>query len=207
MRLVLVDRNRENCDTLRWRFRDHPEVEIICGPFEELPAFHCIATAGNSFGLMDAGMDLAVVRFFGVPVMEKIQASILREYLGEQPVGSSFLVPTHHPEHPFVAHSPTMRIPMNISGTDQVYQAMWATLLAVHRHNEQGAEREIGVLACPAFGTGTGGMSPVEAGLQMELAYRHFRNPPEFLNPTVAQSRQDRIHYGGRWGFENPRKL
>ena len=79
MRFILVDRGSEFCDVLRWQFRKHPEVEIVCGRFEDLPTFDCIVTAGNSFGLMDAGMDLAVVRYFGTQIMELIQKRILEE--------------------------------------------------------------------------------------------------------------------------------
>jgi O-acetyl-ADP-ribose deacetylase (regulator of RNase III) len=204
MRLILVDRGREFTDVLRWEFRPHPEVEIVCGPFEELPAFDCVITAGNSFGLMDAGMDLAVVRYFGTTLMERIQKLILNDHLGEQPVGTSLIVPTGHPEHPFVAHTPTMRVPMNISGTDHVYVALWAALTAAHRHNRT-EDRKIRTLACPGLGTGTGGVPLLEAAIQMRLAYEHFKKPPGWINPTVAQERHERIHYGGRWGFEHPR--
>jgi len=205
MRLILVDRGKESCDVLRWQFRSHPEVQIVCGRFEDLPSFDCIATAGNSFGLMDAGMDLAVVRFFGRTVMERIQKGILEDYLGEQPVGTCILVPTDHAGHPFVAHAPTMRIPMNIQGTDHVYLAMWAILTAIHRHNRS-ESRKIDCLACPGLGTGTGGVDSLEAALQLCLAYEHYLKPPQFINPSVAQQRHERVYYGGRWGFEHPRK-
>src|SRR5580765_5794675 len=135
MRLILVDRGKEFCDVLRGQFRSHPEVQIVCGRFEDLPSFDCVATAGNSFGLMDAGMDLAVLKFFGPQIQERIQRRILDDYLGEQPVGSAFIVETGRLDHPYVAHVPTMRIPMNINGTDHVYLATWATLLAVRQHN------------------------------------------------------------------------
>jgi O-acetyl-ADP-ribose deacetylase (regulator of RNase III) len=55
------------------------------------------------------------------------------------------------------------------------------------------------------MGTGTGGVHPEEAGLQMRLAIEHFRNPPRNLNGTAAQSRHERVHFGGKWGFENAR--
>ena len=109
MRLILVDRGKEFCDVLRWQFRAHPEVEIVCGRFEDLPSFDCIVTAGNSFGLMDAGMDLAVVRFFGRHVMELIQKQILDDYLGEQPVGTCIIVPTGHASHPWSGRCPCRR--------------------------------------------------------------------------------------------------
>ena len=204
MRLILVDRGKKFCDVLRWQFQAHPEVQIACGRFEDLPTFDCVVTAGNSFGLMDAGMDLAVVRFFGRQLMERIQKQILDDFLGEQPVGTCIIVPTEHATHPFVAHAPTMRVPMNIQGTDHVYLAMWATLTAVHRHNQSGS-RPIDSLACPGLGTGTGGMDLIEASLQLRLAYEHFKRPPQFINPSMAQERHDRIYYGGRWGFTNPR--
>jgi O-acetyl-ADP-ribose deacetylase (regulator of RNase III) len=204
MRLILVDRGKELCDVLRWEFRTHPEVEIVHGRFEDLPAFDCVITAGNSFGLMDAGIDLAVVRYFGRHVMERIQRQILDDYLGEQPVGTCILIPTDHATHPFVAHSPTMRVPMNIQGTDHVYLSLWASLTAVHRYNRTEA-RQIKTLACPGLGTGTGGVNALEAAIQLRLAYEHFKRPAKFINPTMAQERHERIHYGGRFGFANPR--
>lgn len=154
---------------------------------------------------MDAGMDLAVVRYFGRHVMERIQKQILDDHLGEQPVGTCLIVPTDHAARPFVAHAPTMRVPMNIQGTDHVYLAMWATLTAVHRHNRSAAHK-IDCLACPGLGTGTGGMDVLEASLQLCLAYEHFCRPPQCINPTLAQQRHEKVYYGGRWGFTTPRK-
>ena len=204
MKLTLTDRNRENCDVLRWQFRSHPEVEVVCGKFEELPSFDCIVTPGNSFGLMDAGMDLAVVRCFGEHVMHFIQKRIIEDYLGEQPVGTSVIVPTGDERRPYVAHTPTMRVPMNITGTDHAYLAMWAALTAIHRHNRL-ENRKIQHLVCPALGTGTGGLNPLEAALQMLLAYRFSLHPPLHINPSFAQGRQESIHYGGHWGQHHAR--
>jgi O-acetyl-ADP-ribose deacetylase (regulator of RNase III) len=137
--------------------------------------------------------------------MDRIQKLILEDYLGEQPVGTCIIVPTDHLAHPFVAHAPTMRVPMNIQGTDHVYLAMWAALTAVHRHNRSHAQK-IDCLACPGLGTGTGGMEALEAALQLCLAYEHFLKPPQHINPSLAQHRQERVYYGGRWGFANPRR-
>ena len=204
MRLIIINRNKDAADVFLWRFHDLPEVETVLGDFEELPSFDCVATAGNCFGLMDAGMDLAIVRFFGRHVMDEIQRRILVDYLGEQPVGTSFIVGTGQPIHPFVAHTPTMRAPMNIERTDNVYLAAWATLLAVLHHNRSNAQK-IESLVMPGFGTGSGGVDPLEASLQMRLACEHFLRPAEYINPSLAQSRFEKVHYGGRWGFEHPR--
>ena len=192
--------------TFSLQFLSNNFVEFVFCDFEGLKFFDCIATAGNSFGLMDAGIDRAVVKFFGESIQIRIQEYILEDFLGEQPVGTSIIVPTNNPVHPFVAHTPTMRIPMNISGTDYVYIAMWATLLAVRRHNLKSESKKINCLVCPVFGAGSGGVDPVEASLQLRIAYEHFIKPPKFINPSMAQLRHERIHYGGRFGLENKRK-
>jgi O-acetyl-ADP-ribose deacetylase (regulator of RNase III) len=162
-----------------------------------------MVSAANSFGLMDGGVDWAIVRFFGESLQAKVQERILQEYLGEQPVGTSLIVETGHPRHPFVAHTPTMRVPMPITRTDNVYLAMWAMLQAVHRHNQH-AEQRINVVACPGLGTATGQIPFGEAARQMSLAYRHFLDPPQRIDWQLANDRQQQILYGGDLGFAFP---
>ncbi len=203
MRFIIATRNKETADEIRWVAREVVGLEVHLGSFESLPSFDCVATAGNSFGLMDAGMDLAVLKFFGTHIQEKIQQRILEDYCGEQPVGSAFIIETGRLDHPYVAHVPTMRVPMNIAGTDHLYLATWATLLAVRHHNRK-SERKVEALICPAFGAGTGGVPGIEVGFQMKLAWEHFRKVPSVITPSFAQQRQERIYYGGRMGFERP---
>ena len=93
---------------------------------------------------------------------------------------------------------------MNIDRTDNVYLAAWATLLAVLHHNRNHVQK-IESLVMPGFGTGTGGVDPLEASLQMRFACEHFLRPAQYINPSLAQSRFEKVYYGGRWGFEHPR--
>ncbi len=65
MRIIIVNRAKEAADVFAWKFRDLAEVETHLGSFEEMAAFDCIATAGNSFGLMDAGIETLVLPGFG----------------------------------------------------------------------------------------------------------------------------------------------
>jgi O-acetyl-ADP-ribose deacetylase (regulator of RNase III) len=139
--------------------------------------------------MMDGGMDAAITEFFGISLMERVQQKILDDYLGEQSVGTSFIIATGHPQHPFLAHTPTMRVPMQIVGTDIPYIAMWAMLLAVEHHNRHQSQK-IATVACPGLGTGIGRISPTEAARQMALACDNFIYPPKFLNCFVAASRQ-----------------
>lgn len=205
MRFIVVTRDKDTADEIRWAAKDAPDLEVHLGSFDSISSFDCVATAGNSFGLMDAGMDLAIVKFFGTELQEKIQRKIIEDFCGEQPVGTAFIVETGRTDHPYVAHVPTMRVPMNISGTDHVYLATWATLIAAGRHNKT-EKQKIEVLVCPAFGAGTGGVKGIEVGFQMKLAWQHFKKPPTAINPSFAQQRQDKIHYGGKMGFEHPAK-
>ncbi|MFZ6030438.1 MAG: macro domain-containing protein [Chloroflexota bacterium] len=142
--LILVDPKPPLHAAFQKYFDGLPNVETVTAYFEDLPVFDCMVSAANSFGLMDGGVDAAIVQYFGQSLMQRVQQHILDEYLGEQPVGTSFIVETGNPKHPYVAHTPTMRIPMDISRTDNVYRAMWAMLLAVAHHNKTIPDRPIG---------------------------------------------------------------
>jgi O-acetyl-ADP-ribose deacetylase (regulator of RNase III) len=118
------------------------------------------------------------------------------EYFGEQPVGTAFIEPTGDDTLPFVCHAPTMRVPGSIEGTDRVYAATWAAVLAIVAHNRTGARR-IETVALPAMGTGFGGVPYSEAARQMAVAYRHLLEPPHRLDWDWVAQRQLAISYDG----------
>ena len=200
LKLILVDPARPLCEALQEAFEGLPNASVVEAYFEELPEFDCMVSAANSFGIMDGGVDAAIVRFFGIPLMHRVQERILDEYLGEQPVGTSLIIETGHPKHPFIAHTPTMRLPMPIARTDHVYLAMWAMLLAVRSHNRTG-KPPIGMVACPGLGTATGRVPYAEAARQMALAYRNFLQPPARIDWRYARERQAQIRLGGDLGL------
>lgn len=197
LHLWLVNPNAEMCDAFGERFADLPNVRVIRGRFEDLEPHDCFVTAANSFGIMNAGIDAAVVRFHGEDLMRRIQFRIMDEYLGEQPVGTSFLEPTGNADYPFVAHTPTMRVRGSIEGTDKVYTATWAALLAVYRHKVT-SEDNIDTVAFPAMGAGFGGVPYAEVARQMAAAYRHYLNPPHRLDWDTVAHRQRAIAYDGK---------
>ena len=194
--LWLVHPDDAMCAAFRHRFADLPNVRVIQGRFEDLEPHDCFVTAGNAFGLMTAGIDAAVVRRFGEPLMHRVQHRIMNDYFGEQPVGTAFILPTDDPSLPFLCHAPTMRVPGNIAGTDRVYAATWAALLAVQAHNRAAAHR-IEVVALPALGTGFGGVPFGEAARQMAVAYSHFLEPPHWLDWDFVAERQLAVCYDG----------
>jgi O-acetyl-ADP-ribose deacetylase (regulator of RNase III) len=192
----LVHPEEEMCAAFRNRFAGLPGVRVIRGLFEDLDPHDCFVTAGNSFGIMTAGIDAAVVRFFGEQLMEHVQLHIMDRYLGEQPVGTAFVEPTGHAHYPFLVHAPTMRVPGGIDGTDNVYRATWAALVAIHLHNVT-ADRKIETVALPAMGTGFGRVPFDEAARQMAVAYRHYLNPPHRFDWTFVIERHKAICYDG----------
>lgn len=194
--LWLVHPDKAMSEAFRDRFTGLPRVRVIQGRFEDLEPHDCFVTAGNSFGLMTAGIDAVVVQRFSPQLMERVQVHIMNEYLGEQPVGTAFILPTDDPTLPYVCHAPTMRVPGTIEGTDRVYTATWAALLAVMAHNRT-APTPINIVAMPAMGTGFGRVPYHEAARQMATAYRHLLELPHRLNWEFVAQRHRAICYDG----------
>ena len=192
----LVHPDAAMCDAFRTRFAGLRGVRVVRGRFEDLEPHDCFVTAWNAFGMMTAGIDAVVVRHFGESLMHRVQHRIMSEYFGEQPVGTAFVVTTEDAAIPYLCHAPTMRVPGSIEGTDKVYAATWAALLAIQAHN-QSSERKITTAAFPAMGTGFGGVAFDEAARQMAVAYRHFLEPPHRIDWDFVVQRQLAICYDG----------
>lgn len=198
--LWLVHPEPEMCAAFAARFANLPGVKIFPGRFENLPPHDCFVTAGNSFGIMTAGIDAAVVHRFGESLMQRVQLRVLNDYFGEQPVGTAFIIATGDEAIPFVCHAPTMRVPGPIDGTDKVYCATWAALLAIQAHNQsctKTGDPQISTAAFPAFGAGFGGVPYDEVARQMAAAWRHFCDPPHRLDWAFVARRQLAICYDG----------
>ena len=186
-KLILADPQPGMCDAWRWAFKSFEEVEILNQKFETVAEYDCMVSAANSFGLMDGGVDLAIINYFGKELEARVQRHILTHYNGEQPIGSSFIIETGHAAHPWLAHTPTMRVPTSINGTDNVYLAMKAMLQAVTDFNSNNTV-PIRAVVCPGLGTATGRVPFEVAAAQMALAYRYFRNPPQQISwPKAAE--------------------
>lgn len=194
--LRLVNPDPEMCAAWATEFNRFENVEIIEGLFEDLAEHDCLVTAANSFAMMTAGIDAAVVDFHGEQLMARLQQRILTEFLGEQPVGTAIIEATGTPGYPFVAHAPTMRVPRGIDGTDAVYVATWAALLAIHRHNLE-HDGQIKSVVMPAMGAGFGYVPFREVARQMAMAYNNFMHPPTHLDWDVVTARHRALAYDG----------
>jgi O-acetyl-ADP-ribose deacetylase (regulator of RNase III) len=191
-------------------FEGFPEVEVVFSRFEDTD-FDCVVSAANSFGLMDGGVDQCITDYFEVQMMHRIQNRIIGEFGGEQPVGTSIVVPGLTSEMvgtekrfdriKYVAHTPTMRVPRDVDGSDHAYKAMKAALLAVKSHNlaidsdpfqREGVSR-INTLVTPGLATLAGRVPYDKAAKQMALAVYHVMNPPKMIDWYFASERDAQI--------------
>jgi O-acetyl-ADP-ribose deacetylase (regulator of RNase III) len=190
-KLILVDINIDLCNAWEKAFANFEEVVVVNDSFQHIKEFDCMVSPANSFGLMDGGIDAAIINFFGKELEYAVQDYIIDNYQGEQPVGTSFIIETLDEFHPYLAHTPTMRIPSMISHTENVYYAMKAMLSAVRNFNI--IDPKIRTVLCPGLGTATGRVQPEMAAQQMLLAYKSFKRKPEKINWLYARKRDDEI--------------
>lgn len=154
--------NPEIADEWRKVFKNCADVEVIVGDICEAEVDSIVSPA-NSFGFMNGGLDAQLTNRFGTIVQERIQSNLIkmkRELL----VGESMIVKTDDETVPYIISSPTMRLPMIISDTVNVYLATKASLMcAVDNH--------LGSIAFSAMGVGVGKVSIYNCANQMFKAY------------------------------------
>lgn len=181
LRLILVDPNVALGMAWARAFAELPNVDIQVTTFQNVrDPWDAIVAPGNSFGIMDGGLDLAIRDYYAARdcpyLQDRVQRAIRNLHNGEQAVGTCCVIDPLG-GLPFVAYAPTMRIPMDIRGTENVYLAMKAALEAISRANAYN-DRQIASVIVPGLGMGTGRV-PYEVGAQqMAVAYQHWLQPP-----------------------------
>lgn len=192
-KLILMAQDVVLYDAFTYHFRPFGDaVQVKMAYFEELDKYDCLVSPANSFGMMDGGMDQAIIDYFGNDLQNNVQKRILELYGGTQPIGTSFIIETGHPTFPFLAHTPTMFLPEDIQGTFYPYFAFKALLLAVIEHNKI-HHIPIEVIACPGFGTGTGNIDPMIAAEQMATAYEFVCQLPTLHRPLFAYKKEQEL--------------
>jgi O-acetyl-ADP-ribose deacetylase (regulator of RNase III) len=150
-------------------FADVPGVAVSRGDIFAQTA-DAIVSPANSFGYMDGGIDLLYSRYFGWELETNLQSLLAERHYGELPVGQAVILATGHKSIPFLVSAPTMRVPMGIGDTVNVYLAFRAALIAVLAHDAD-KSGPIQSLLVPGLGTGIGEVAPERAARQMRLAY------------------------------------
>ena len=176
-------------------FTNCPDVSVSHGDIFAEPA-DAIVSPANSFGFMDGGIDLAYSLRFGWDLQARLQAHLRGEHDGELPVGQAVIVETGDTRFPWLVSAPTMRVPMDVSGTVNAFLAFRAVIRALRHHNQTAAGSIQSVL-CPGLGTAIGRMDPQVCAQQMYSAYRvSHAGQPLAPDDLMAASRNhfDLVH-------------
>ncbi len=158
MKLVLVDLQIELIKAWRAVLDEYEQVSIHHGSIFDVNC-DAVISPGNSFGFMEGGLDLKISQQLGWDVQERLQAVIRSRHHGELPVGCAEIMETEHIRIPYVISAPTMRTPMVLENSVNVYLSLRAALLLVkHGCFESGepVADKVEVIAVPGMGGGTG---------------------------------------------------
>jgi len=172
MDIILVDLNPDLVASWREMLGGHDRVQIVQGSIFSVDCDALVSPA-NSFGYMDGGLDLAISQFFGWHVQDRLQQMIREKHYGELLVGRAEIVPSDHAQIPFVISAPTMRVPMILRESVNVYLAMRALLLLVKHGKFDSGERissQVQKIAVPGMGTGVGQVATDICAWQMKNA-------------------------------------
>jgi O-acetyl-ADP-ribose deacetylase (regulator of RNase III) len=147
-------------------------VEVIEGDMFSQVA-DAIVSPGNSFGLMDAGIDKLICEHFGVKIEQNLQRIIKKEYYGELVVGNAIIIKTNNEKIPYFISAPTMRAPMRLGESVNPYLAVRAVFIAIIEHNShiKNRKKRISSVIIPGMGIGTGKMPREIVAKQMKEAY------------------------------------
>ena len=170
MKIIFRDRNQPVVDALKISFRGISDIEISQGDFFDIQA-NAVISPNNSFVFMNGGIDDVIEKKLHVEHKFK---QFLIEDIGELLVGEAIIAKTNDPIYKYVVAAPTMRVPMNIQGTVNVYLAFKAALVELLLNNEileENKEEIVETVLCPGMGTGIGQLDPLIAAQQMREAY------------------------------------
>lgn len=173
MEIYIIEKDSRKFKYLRAYFEMEKNVKLINEDFKVFMKdnwVQCVVSPANSFGLMDGSYDLAITNWYGNQLQERVQEYIIKNYLGEQPVGTSFIIETKK-DNQFLIHTPTMRTPEEIVDPRIIYQCMRTTLIVAKKNN-------IKSILIPMFGAHVGKVKPQIVAKMMWKAYTQINNPP-----------------------------
>ena len=166
-KFILVDRHHDLVEAWKKEFRNYSNFEFHHGDVFDKRATVIVSPA-NSFGIMDGGIDLVYSEKIGWQLQERVQKKIFEEFDGELLVGQSLIVDTDFPQFPYLLSAPTMRVPMFLRGTPNVYLASKAIFLAIKKLDP------LASCLIPGLGTGCGAVPYELAAQKMRMAYEDF---------------------------------
>ncbi len=172
MKLIFCDLNEDLIKSWEKSLGKDPNIKIYYGSIFDIECDGIVSPA-NSFGFMDGGLDYQISKFFGWHVQERLQNIIKRKYHGELLVGCAEIVKTDHERIGHVISAPTMRVPLILKNSVNVYLATRAVLLLIKFGTFQDGslvKEKVKSVAFPGMGTGVGRLPYDVCAIQMKRA-------------------------------------
>lgn len=169
LNFIVVGLKKDILDGLKQSFSDLPNFEFRRTNILQVTQADCIVSPANSFGMMDGGVDGPINYALNYIDKRMVRPYIQKWFHGEQPVGTCVIFPTGQTNYRYLAHTPTMVIPKDVTETRNPYHAFRALLREIINHNRR--HNDIKKILMTGFCTGAGGFSPILAGKQMRVAY------------------------------------
>ena len=172
MKLIFCDLNEQLIKAWNKNFSEDTNITIYHGSIFEKDS-DAIVSPANSFGFMDGGLDLQISKFFGWHVQERLQEIIKKKHHGELLVGYAEIIETDHKNIPYIISAPTMRVPMILKESVNVYLATKAVLVLLKYgifSNGSLIREKVNKIAIPGMGTGVGRLPYEICALQMKKA-------------------------------------
>jgi len=181
MIINLIDTNADIVEAWKIQFDECPHVNVIHGSIFDTKADALVSPA-NSYGFMDGGLDYAISQHFGWDLQKRLQIKIQEECYGELLVGQTLTLHTNDSSIPYLISAPTMRVPLVLKDSVNVYLAAKAIFIEL-KTNTLGIE-SVSILG---LGTGVGEITPETCASQMKQAYDDiiadkFQSPKSWLD-------------------------
>ena len=193
LKIILADTNPDIIDAWKAIAKDdYPNVTTHYGSIFDLPS-DAIVSPSNSFGFMDGGVDWYITDYLDKQLQEELQDEIKLNWSGELKVGEATYIHTNHEIFRYLISAPTMRVPLDIRGTTNVYQSVKAALylakwdLFQHSH--------INTVTFPGMGTGCGMLPPEIFAVQFKAALEDYENCFDIGFPETLQEAAIKNHY------------
>jgi O-acetyl-ADP-ribose deacetylase (regulator of RNase III) len=167
MHFIFCDVNNDIVSEFRQKFKFGTYHN---GPVQTLNFDKPVAyiSPANGYGYMQGGIDYYLNYHVLIDIEEKVREKITEYYTDSVPIGTSLMI--KYDDTRYLICSPTMKIPSNIEGTNNVYRAFYSALGVLSKYPE------IEYLVVPGMGTSCGGLTPEEAVKQMWEAYQDFQS-------------------------------
>ena len=181
MKIYLIERDYQKFRYLKECFIEE-DVVLVNDSFQSFMTknkVQCVVSPANAFGLMDGGYDLAITEWYGNQLQDRVQEHIIKNFFGEQPVGTSFIIKTNK-DNQYLIHTPTMQTPQLIKDPRVIYQCMRSTLIEARKNN-------IESILIPMFGGSCGGVKPQIVAKMMWAAYTQLKSPPQEIDWRYAE--------------------